>query len=72
MTKNPKNGLMDVTVETVSPCGEKNTELLTGVDCLLWAIGRKSSTEKIGLEKVVSWPHDVLTTSTSGHGGSAI
>jgi len=52
VTKNPKNGLMDVTVETVSPCGEKNTELLTGVDCLLWAIGRKSSTEKIGLEKV--------------------
>lgn len=45
MTKQ-SNGLLDLDLST----GDK----ITGVDCLLWAIGRVPLSQNIGLEKLVS------------------
>lgn len=50
--KNTDNGKLDITVETKTPEGEVTSDVISDVDCLLWAIGRKAATSSIGLEKI--------------------
>ena len=45
---------LDIEVETTEPGNEAKKEIIQNVNCLLWAIGRNSATNNIGLEKIVS------------------
>jgi len=53
VVKCPDSGRLTVTVTTRHPDHPKpSTQVISDVDCLLWAIGRKSNTDNIGADKI--------------------